>query len=272
MATASVFLPPSQEEEDEYPTGDGKPMGETDRHIDQMMYCKAALQAYFAEDANVYVASNNFLYYEEGNPKAVICPDCYVVFGVPKHQRDTYKVWLEGNRTPDVVIEITSKTTKREDEGEKREKYQRLGVSEYYQFDPTGDYLRPRLKASFLVEGQYQPVSINRDRILSPLLDLELVMVGETMRFFDPATQEWLPTFEEAIARAEQEARRAQDASRRAEEEARHAAAAAAARVEAEHRAAEEAQAHLAERQRAEAAEAEIARLRAEIEALRRSS
>lgn len=35
----------------------------------------------------MYVAGDNFFYHEEGNPRAVISPDVYVVRGVPKHLR-----------------------------------------------------------------------------------------------------------------------------------------------------------------------------------------
>ena len=37
-------------------------------------------------------------------------------------------------------------STKREDEVSKKKLYEELGVREYWQFDPTGDYLDPILK------------------------------------------------------------------------------------------------------------------------------
>ena len=45
--------------------------------------------------ANVVVGSNNFLYYEQGNPQAVVAPDVYVVVGAPAHLHDTYLLWNE---------------------------------------------------------------------------------------------------------------------------------------------------------------------------------
>ena len=37
---------------------------------------------------------------------------------------------------PDFVLEITSSSTWEEDQGHKRELYRRLGVTEYWQYDP----------------------------------------------------------------------------------------------------------------------------------------
>ena len=74
-----------------YPTEDGRPMAETDKHSELMVYFRAALKAYFDRQPDVYVSGNNFVFWEEGNPKARLSPDAYVVFGVPNHLRDSYK-------------------------------------------------------------------------------------------------------------------------------------------------------------------------------------
>lgn len=49
-----------------------------------MIYGVEALDSYFQDNANVYVSGNLFIYYEQGNPKAVVAPDVFVVFGVEK--------------------------------------------------------------------------------------------------------------------------------------------------------------------------------------------
>ena len=99
-----------------YPESDGKPMGETDLHIDALIYLREALKDYFRDEAQVYVAGNMFLYYEEGNPAACLAPDVFVVQGVIKQERRTYKLWEEG-RPPTVVFEITSRDSRLEDLG-----------------------------------------------------------------------------------------------------------------------------------------------------------
>ena len=119
-----------------YPTGDGKPMAETDAHVSLILYHLGALQSRYSKAGGlVYVAGNNFLYYEEGNPKARISPDTYVVFGISPHPRDSYKVWEEGGHTPAVVFEFTSKSTQAEDTDKKFRIYEEiLRVPEYFLF------------------------------------------------------------------------------------------------------------------------------------------
>src|SRR5580692_12300644 len=109
-----------------YPVSDGKPMAETDKHLHLMIYCISALGNFFADRADVYVAGNNFLYWQEGNPKARISPDCYVVFGVEKRVRDSFKAWEEGGHLPSVVFEFTSKKTRQEDVRKKRPLYEQV--------------------------------------------------------------------------------------------------------------------------------------------------
>src|SRR5581483_9815534 len=87
-----------------YPESDGKPMAETDIHIDALIYLREALKDYFRDDPWIYVAGNMLLYYEEGNPAACVAPDVFVVRGVEKHERRIYKLWEE-NRPPTVIFE-----------------------------------------------------------------------------------------------------------------------------------------------------------------------
>jgi hypothetical protein len=79
-----------------YPERNGKPMAETDVHIDVLIYLREALKDYFRDEPQVYVAGNMLLYYEEGNPAACVEPDIFVVQGVSKGERRTYKLWEEG--------------------------------------------------------------------------------------------------------------------------------------------------------------------------------
>ncbi len=211
-------------EDDMYPTSDGKPIAETDIHLNQMFYMINGLAAHYADDPNIYVAGNNFLYFEQGNPHAVVSPDCYVVFDVPKHERDTFMVWKENGRTPNVVFEITSKKTRRQDTDRKRPMYERiLRVPEYFMFDPTGDYLRPRLQGYRLVEGHYVAIPLVENRMRSEQLGLDLMLEGNTLRLYDPIRDIVLLTPLEAMQRVDMEAQRANEATQRAEQEAQRA-------------------------------------------------
>ena len=78
--------------------------------------------------------------------------------GIPKKQRTNYLIWEEG-KAPDLVIELTSKSTKRKDQNTKWVLYRDvLRVVEYFLFDPTEDYLEPPLQGFRLVDDDYFPI------------------------------------------------------------------------------------------------------------------
>ena len=169
------------------------------------MYVTKVLSVFFENRPDVYASGNLFIYYEQGNPESVVAPDAFVVFGVENRQRRVFKVWEENDRTPSFVLEITSKTTRSKDQGSKKGIYSFLGVEEYYQFDPTGDYLRPALQGLRLVDQSYVPVpttTLPDGTIVLPsqTLGLELHLKGREMRFYNPATQQYLLTYEEQAA------------------------------------------------------------------------
>ena len=121
-------------------------------------------------------------------------PDVFVVKGVPKQKRLYYLVWEEG-KGPDVVIELTSKSTKNEDLKKKFQLYQDvLKVSEYFLFDPLGDYLKPRLQGFRLQGEKYEPVLPVKNRLPSQMLRLHLEEGGENLRLYDPKSGKWLLT------------------------------------------------------------------------------
>ena len=193
----------------EYPASDGKPMAETDLHRDEMLALIDTLREHFREDALAYVAGNNFIYYQEGNPCAVFSPDTYVVFGVEKKQRRTYKLWEE-RRVPAFVMEMSSQRTYREDVGKKKQLCARLGVAEYWLYDPEADVVRPPLKGFRLVPGstgpRYHPIAPQRDGSL-PSMALGVLFKLEkdyTLRCLDAATRTPLQRPQEARAAARQ--------------------------------------------------------------------
>jgi Uma2 family endonuclease len=189
-------------------------MGETDLHRQDMVDVIETLEDYFAANPDVYVTGNLLLFYERGNRRKHVAPDVFVVFGVSKQPpRDHYLLWEEG-RPPDVVIEITSKTTKREDQRQKRLICRDiLKVPEYFQFDPTRDYLKPPLQGFRLVEGEYLPIDPIAGRLRSEKLGLHLEQAATQLRLFDPVAKRRLPTpreraDQEALARIRAEAER----------------------------------------------------------------
>lgn len=246
-----------------YPESDGQPLGETDLHRDLMTDLLFALK-WFLANVRAYVAGNLFVYYEQGNPKEFVAPDVFVVLGREQRRRRTYKVWEEGGRVPDVIIEVTSRATRAADRTTKPKLYARLGVQEYFLFDPYGDYLVPQLQGYRLVNGIYE--QIETFPIRSTLLGLELRVEDQTLRLYNASTGERLPISDEEVLarRAAEAAQREAEIARREAEMARRTAelqllVETQARRDAEARATAEAEAR-------RDAEAEVARLRALLE------
>ena len=176
----------------DYPSSDGKPLAENDAQHTAIRYGVGALGVYYAGRNDVYVSCDLLIYYEEGNPRVSVAPDVFVVFGVEDRMRMNYKVWEEG-KGPDFVLEVASPSTWREDVGRKRGVYARLGVKEYWLYDPLGEHLKPALQGYRLVDGEYerQPLLGSLDGRLglhSGTLGLELWAKGRRMRFRDPET------------------------------------------------------------------------------------
>ena len=240
----------------EYPESDGKPMGETDLHRHWMNRVYDQLSRRY-RGQQVYVGCDLLVYYTEGRVFDVCVPDVFVALGAEPGFRRTFKTWVEG-MPPTVVFEVTSQSTRREDEVFKPRTYAKIGVKEYFLFDPTADYLSPPL-IGYRLEGE------DRGRIApdttgaleSRELGLRLWLERDELVLADAATGQRLLTdveaSEEEIATAEARIKTAEAV-----------AAAASERVKA-------ADAHVqAAEARMQAAEEEARRLREEVERLRR--
>ena len=215
----------------EYPSSDGQPMGETPAHRDCIIDAMGALREFFAERPDVYVGGNMFLYYEEGNPRASVIPDVFVVIGAVKDElreggwRETYKLWEEP-KAPDFVLEVTSRSTRRQDQIRKRALYARRGVSEYFLYDPREEYLAPPLQGMRLGGSEYEPLAPVRladgkEGVWSERLGLYLYRREQALRLHDPVAGRNLLTHrEEAAARREEAAARRAAEARIAELEA----------------------------------------------------
>jgi Uma2 family endonuclease len=230
-----------------YPTSDGRPMGETDVHRQDMFDLIESLKLFYAGQ-RVYVSGNLLICYKPGNKRKHVAPDVFVVKGIDPHPRENYILWEEG-KGPDVAIEVTSESTKEEDLDDKYELYRDvLKVHEYFLFDPRAEFLKPPLQGYRLVGGDYVRIEPVNGRLPSQELGLHLEQHGEELRLWSPRTGKWIPTPTEAREQADSDRQRAEAAAQRAEQ---------------------------ARRQEAEArrhAEAEVERLKQEIKSLRRKS
>lgn len=197
-----------------YPESDGKPMGETDEHRDEMVREIELLRRYF-EGQRVYVSGDLLVYYVQGDPKKFVVPDVFVVKGIDPQKRRTYKLWIE-RKAPDAVIEVTSRKTKKKDLVTKPALYRQLGIPEYFLFDPTQDYLNPPLQGYRLVDDHY--VLIRPDgqgMLLSHELGLRLQAERGQLMLYRVDTGQRLLTAEEARQAAEAEVARLREELRR---------------------------------------------------------
>jgi Uma2 family endonuclease len=202
-----------------YPTRDGKRFAETDFHRNVMIDLIRTLQELYAEDPLTYVSGDLLIYYERGNKRRRVDPDVFVVLGVPKRSRQNYLLWEEG-KGPDLVIEVTSKSTRKEDLTTKRILYRdTLLVSEYFLFDPLAEYLKPQLQGFRLVDGEYVAIRTVEGRLPSEITGLHFEAHGNQLRLFDPTPGRWLPTPQEKVIEAEAKSREAEAACRAAETE-----------------------------------------------------
>lgn len=207
------------EQEMEYPTSDGQPMAETTLHRKVMADLIETLDRRYAAVSDVWVGGNLFLCYRKGDPSAALAPDVLLAKGVAKWDRPNYLLWEE--TPPSLIVEVTSRKTRREDRGKKKDVYERIGVEEYVLFDPYGDWLQPRLQGFRLEGGRFQPIAPAEDGSLaSRATGLILRPEGERLRLFDPATGKpllWTDELEGARAEAEAARARAETAQARAE-------------------------------------------------------
>ena len=213
--TAAAMNPPYEDVEDdlsiEYPDSDGEPMAENDAQLIAMIDTISTLREWFSNQPDVYAGGDMLIYYRMNDNETRVAPDVFVVLGVGNHSRRSWIVWREG-RAPDFVMEMASGSTWRRDMTVKREIYAGMEVTEYWRFDPSGEWFSPVLVGEYLVDGEYtdMPTETDEQGILrghSAILGLDLCVLPDgNLRFYDPVGGQWLRTLhEEATARREAE-------------------------------------------------------------------
>ena len=225
--------PPDEDEVDDlsivYPDSDGEPMAENEEQLYAMIDAITTLREWYASREDVHVGGDLLIYYRMNDNETRVAPDVFVVFGSDKARRLSWIVWREG-KAPDIVMELASGSTWRRDMREKRDIYAEMGVTEYWRFDPSSSYFSPPLVGETLVDGGYNALELasGSEGVLrghSTVLGLDIcAMPDGSMRFYDPASEQWLRTHAEEMAarqEAEEAAAREMAARQAAEEELR---------------------------------------------------
>ena len=189
------------------------------REIDEIIGLLTARFTDFNRRPNVFLDRETFICYDPSNLNVRVSPDVYVAFGVDAEAIRPRRIYLpwEVGKPPDWVLEIASESTSREDVNRKPGIYARVGVPEYWRFDPTGGrYHGEPLYGGRLVGSEYRSIELTTepDGILkghSEILKLSLAWDEGWPRFYDPSTGNYLENWRQtSAARSEAEARAAE--------------------------------------------------------------
>ena len=117
-----------------FPEADDEPMADTEDNQALMIDTIFALR-HRLEPAGHHVGGNLLVYYNPASGLDHISPDVFVALGSGRERRKKWETWVEG-KFPELIVEFASPSTSGRDVGEKVGLYARLGVDEYYIFDP----------------------------------------------------------------------------------------------------------------------------------------
>ena len=191
-------LPSCEDEEEHVP--------QNTRQLVATVDCFDSLRLHWRGRRDVFVGSDQFVHWDPaydrqtnpGNPP--VAPDLLVAFGVANRHRSSYVVWEEG-KPPDFALEVVSPSSRTRDVKEKPEIYARMGVPEFFLYDPDGPAL-----AGFELHGEaYQPLP--EERLPGGTVGVRSKMLGlclctrppgpepldGSLCWYDPATGEFLP-------------------------------------------------------------------------------
>jgi Uma2 family endonuclease len=221
MTWEDFNFPPS-----DLPETDGEPL-DTAWHRDAINVLVDSFKQSRGDDRSFYCGGNMFIYYSSDQAEAAMKrdfkyrgPDFFVVLDVDgRPQRGSWRVWEERGRYPNVIIELLSPSTAKEDLTTKKKLYeQTFRTPEYYCYDPDNQ----ELLGWRLTGGRYEPIRHNEHgRLWSHELNLWIGRwQGEYqqtdavwLRFFHP-NGDLVETFTEAERRNAEAERRNAEAER----------------------------------------------------------
>lgn len=118
---------------------DGEPL-ESNRHRIAMNVLIEAIHRAYQGRNDYFCGGNMFVYYssEQVQNRDFRGPDFFVTLNVEgDKERQGWVVWQEGGRYPDVIVELMSPSTARQDLGKKKDLYQDVfRTRDYFVYDP----------------------------------------------------------------------------------------------------------------------------------------
>ena len=161
----------------------------------------------FSQRPDVFLSRDTNICHDPRDLNVRVSPDAYLAFGVDARAIRPRKLYLpwEVGKPPDWALEVASESTYRIDIRNKPLIYARIGVPEYWMFDPTGGgYYGELIIGMLLSDGVYRRVELTTepDGILkgySPVLQLSLAWDEGWPRFYNPATGTYLLNWRESL-------------------------------------------------------------------------
>lgn len=150
--------------------------------------------------------------HEQRNGRASVAPGVFVAFSAGSHERLSYKLWEEKSM-PSFLLEVLSDSSAAKDMVTNRDLFARLGIEEFWLFDPEGQTIEGQLVGLRLRGGAYEPIPplSGWTDYRNAVLNLEFRNESGHLRIRDPATGGDLTSQQEAVEdyRREREARQA---------------------------------------------------------------
>ena len=136
------------------PDSDGHFLPPNPLQANAIVELRLSVRTHFRDVPNVVVEGRMFLYCAEGEADErlvlgtrvgkYIAPELIVVLDHDLEGRGTYTVWLEG-KPPDFALEVISSSSELRNRAAKKELYERVGIGEYFVFQPDPQRPGPRL-------------------------------------------------------------------------------------------------------------------------------
>ena len=178
------------------PSEDGVPL-ETDWHVLQFKLLMQSLKRHWRDRSDSFVGGNMFVYWDEtlARNKYFRGPDVFAVKDRVDNSRmrDHWEVWTENGRFPDLLVELISRSTRKNDLTTKKQVYEdKFETPDYVAYDPESKEFFVWHKK----EGQFQPVAADKQGRYR-LASIGLRLGPWTGTFMD-RTDDWIRFFDSA--------------------------------------------------------------------------
>lgn len=180
-----------------HPAKDRHYVPENSLQAHAILNVRVALQHHFHMAKNVVVKRNMPVHYEQTNPAAHIAPGLIVVLDHRLRDASEYSLWREG-KPPDLALDTVPPSSALHSVPRQQALYARVGIGEYFLFQP--DTRRPgrRLAGFRLRGGRYVELAAGPNgEVSSKALRVSLRVEGENLRVCNLETGYDYPWIEE---------------------------------------------------------------------------